>query len=214
MNKLYWYFGNSNCSFTAPANLNNWCLSDNFVVLHCTVLINKLFIAVFQCQETKWLLKKLPCEPIPVLETFRFMLIIRPSSSRWIRNSAAVVLALLWNKVFSLVSSTSSRTKVDGKTFWSKLVEVFQTHQSRSEKLIAFVASLLSREGCSELKRSFYTQNSRRHSLPRKECFKIFWEDGDSSRPSVFGTRVFAQIDWALVLLTSLAARWWHLNKK
>jgi hypothetical protein len=136
MNKLYWYFGNSNCSFTAPANLNKWRFSNNFVVLHCTVLINKLFFEIFHRQETKWLLKKLPCEPIPVLETFRFMLIIRPSSSRWIRNSAAVVLALLWNKVFSLVSSTSSRTKVDGKTFWSKLVEVFQTHQSRSEKLI------------------------------------------------------------------------------
>jgi len=68
--RLYWFFGNSSCCFTTPTNLNKLCLSDNFVVLHCTVLINKLFISVFQCQEIKWLLSKYIVYPFRYLKLF------------------------------------------------------------------------------------------------------------------------------------------------
>ena len=170
--RLYWYFGNSSRSFKEHANSNKWCLSDNFVVLHCTVLINKLFITILQCQETKWLPSNYLVSTHSGTWDYSFHLncslqLVRmnseSSSSSNSRSSLKYsVAAFLFH--IDLKKFTERHFETNWSNFTRALVCIRQAHRPlwrhNYRRQVALNWNVLSR------------QNSRRHSLQRKDASK------------------------------------------
>jgi hypothetical protein len=182
--RLYWYFGNSSRSFKEHANSNKWCLSDNFVVLHCTVLINKLFITILQCQETKWLPSNYLVSTHSGTWDYSFHLncslqLVRinseSSSSSNSRSSLKYsVAAFLFH--IDLKKFTERHFETNWSNFPRALVCIRQAyrplwrHYSLESELFRVETLFL------------HTKLETKFS-PKERSFKTFWEEGDSFRP-------------------------------